>query len=93
MPPGLPLENDRQRVHQEAVDALLELVADQKRDEDRADRPHQPVAQLDQVIEERHPAFFEFGFPVVVHNGSLKGAKHAPTSSPKDANSKRPSLF
>ena len=93
MPPGLALENDRQRVHQKAIDALLELIADQKGDEDRTDGPHQPVAQLDQVIEERHPAFFELGFLVVVHNRSLKGAKHAPTSSLSDANSKRPSLL
>src|ERR1700756_4654361 len=73
MPPRLPLEDDGQRVHQETVYALLELVEDQERDEERPDRPHQSVAQLDQVIQKRHPAFFEFAFPVVVHNRSLNG--------------------
>jgi hypothetical protein len=65
---GLSFENDGKRMHQEAVDPLFELIADQKGDHDRADRPHQPVAQLDQMIEERHPALFELGLPVVFHH-------------------------
>ncbi len=77
MPPGLALKDHCQRVDQKAEDTHLELVADQKRDHDRTDCPHQPVAQLDQVIEERHPAFFELVVPVVAHRGlyGLGGTK------------------
>ena len=67
MAAGLAFKDHRQRMHQESVYPDLELIADQKRHHQRADRPHQPVAQLDQVLEKRHPAGFELGLAIVAH--------------------------
>ena len=71
MAPGLAGKDHRQRVDQKAVDPLLEMVADEEGDHDRADRPHQPVAQLDQMVEQRHSAGLEFGLAIILHRAHL----------------------
>ena len=53
---GLAGINIGERLRQKTINVFAEVIADQERDDNRAKRPHQPVAQLDQMIDQRHPA-------------------------------------
>ena len=65
---GLAGVNIGERLRQKTINVFAESDTDQERDDNRAERPHQPVPQLDQMIDQRHPAGFEFVlFGVVSH--------------------------
>ena len=72
-PAPLPRQQVGQRLDQEIVDPVRHGVAQQKGDQDGADRPHQPVPQFDQMIDQRHLAFFEFVL--------MRVAGHGPSST------------
>ncbi len=66
---------------QEGVDLLGEEVADEETEQDRSGAVHQPVAQLDQMIEQRHLAIVDVLDHVVLSGSDglvrLSGARSA----------------